>query len=243
MKEKTNKQRASAIDLSASAASMNGKAMRKLRTKSVQRKYAARYMQMLEAATLAFSNKGYHVATTKDIADLLGIQQGSLYYYIKSKEVALEQVCLLAIEGYVAFSDEIRSSDSSTADKIHKLISHHLATVEERPALFNVFMRHRHELRDEVRHELGRQIRKYEKNVEAIVRQGIRKAEFRSNIDPKLATLALLGMCNFVGTWWGKRSVESIPRICANFADVFIEGLAASPAQKRSPKSRTKLRP
>ena len=38
-----------------------------------------------------FAERGYHGATTQDIADVLGIRQASLYYYFPSKEAALER--------------------------------------------------------------------------------------------------------------------------------------------------------
>lgn len=202
----------------------------KPRTKRVQKKYTERYIQVLEAATMAFSQKGYHVATTKDIADQLNIQQSSLYYYIRSKEAALEAICLLAIEGYVAFSAAIKRSDSSHSRKIRELIDHHLETIRHRPALFKVFMNHRQDLRDEVRREIGCQIRQYERNIESIVRQGIRKREFRSDVDPVLATMGLLGMCNFVSVWWGKRATGDLSAVCDQFASIFIAGLVVEQA-------------
>lgn len=213
----------------------------KPRTKRVQKKYTARYIQVLEAATMAFSQKGYHVATTKDIADQLNIQQSSLYYYIRSKEAALEAICLLAIEGYVAFSTAIRRSDTSCSRKIRELIEHHLETIRHRPALFKVFMNHRQDLRDEVRHEIGRQIRQYEHNVESIIRQGIRKREFRSDINPALATMALLGMCNFVSVWWGKRATGGIPAVCDQFASIIVAGLGTDQAAEASSSNEARL--
>ncbi len=211
-------------------AAPSSRARAKLRTKSVQKKYTARYIQILEAAAREFSSKGYHVATTKDIAEHLGIQPGSLYYYIHSKEAALEQICRVAMEGYVAFSESIKRSDRSQVEKVRDLVSNHLATIEHRPAFFKVFMSHRHELRDEVRHEIGRQVRQYEKNVEAIIRQGARKGEFRADIDSASAALALLGMCNFVAVWWRKRPSAGIPQIARQYADLFVEGLAVRSA-------------
>jgi len=50
--------------------------------------------QIIEAAARVFAERGFHGATTQDIADVLGIKQASLYYYFSSKEVALELVCL-----------------------------------------------------------------------------------------------------------------------------------------------------
>ena len=37
--------------------------------------------EMIEAAARVFAERGFHGATTQDIADVLGIRQASLYYY------------------------------------------------------------------------------------------------------------------------------------------------------------------
>ena len=51
-----------------------------------RKKYARKKLLAIEAAARVFAEKGFHGATTQDIAAQMGIQQGSLYYYFKSKE-------------------------------------------------------------------------------------------------------------------------------------------------------------
>ena len=58
-------------------------------------KYQQQRVAAIRAAASVFADKGFHGATTKDIATQLGIKQGSLYYYFKSKVEALHEVCLL----------------------------------------------------------------------------------------------------------------------------------------------------
>ncbi|MGK0437354.1 MAG: AcrR family transcriptional regulator, partial [Paracoccaceae bacterium] len=48
------------------------------------KKYAHKKLLAIEAAAKVFAKKGFHGATTHDIAKEMGIQQGSLYYYFKS---------------------------------------------------------------------------------------------------------------------------------------------------------------
>src|ERR1700754_5019787 len=57
--------------------------------------------EIIEAAARVFASRGFHGASTQDIADVLGIRQASLYYYFRSKEAALEQVCARGVEGFV----------------------------------------------------------------------------------------------------------------------------------------------
>ena len=66
------------------------------------RKVKRRAAEMLAAAAKVFARRGYHGASTQDIADVLGIRQASLYYYFESKESALEAVCGDGVEDYVS---------------------------------------------------------------------------------------------------------------------------------------------
>src|ERR1700751_5652411 len=59
-----------------------------------------RSAEITEAAARVFAERGYHGASTQDIADTLGIRQASLYYYFRSKEAALETVCTRGVEDF-----------------------------------------------------------------------------------------------------------------------------------------------
>ncbi|GHO71599.1 hypothetical protein KSC_104910 [Ktedonobacter sp. SOSP1-52] len=50
---------------------------------------AARRMQILDAATTVFAEKGFHRATIKDIARVAGIADGTIYTYFASKTAVL----------------------------------------------------------------------------------------------------------------------------------------------------------
>lgn len=48
--------------------------------------------EILEAATVVFSQRGYSAASLQEIADRVGILKGSLYHYIDSKESLLFRI-------------------------------------------------------------------------------------------------------------------------------------------------------
>jgi AcrR family transcriptional regulator len=194
------------------------------RLPGVDQKYRTRYLEVLTAAARQFSERGYQATTTKHIGDDLGVQQGSLYYYIPSKEHALEQICTVAIDGYVKFSVRVKNSRTPVAEKIRELVRLHLSTLEIRPSFFRVFQENRKDLGDDARHRIGAQIREYEKNVETIFRQGVRHRQLRRNLDTQLAALTLLGACNAVSVWWGKRTSAPISMIAEHIADMALQG-------------------
>ncbi len=51
-----------------------------------ERRAAARKAQILEAAATVFAEKGFHRATTKEIAEAADVSEGTLYNYFDSKE-------------------------------------------------------------------------------------------------------------------------------------------------------------
>ncbi len=57
---------------------MNMVALRSTRRHASQRRRAP---QIIEAAARVFAERGFHGATTQDIADVLGIKQASLYLF------------------------------------------------------------------------------------------------------------------------------------------------------------------
>src|SRR5262245_31926505 len=110
--------------------------------------------EIIEAAARVFAERGFHGATTQDIADVLGIRQASLYYYFASKEEALEQVCMLGVEGFVERAAACVAGTASAPEKVRRLIHAHLAPMRDRRDFVWVFLRERHHLPDDSRHRV-----------------------------------------------------------------------------------------
>src|SRR5450830_70034 len=82
--------------------------------------------EIIEAAARVFAERGFHGATTQDIADVLGIRQASLYYYFSSKEAALELVCLKGVEGFFEAGKAIAARPKTARERLSLLINSHL---------------------------------------------------------------------------------------------------------------------
>src|SRR5436190_13750722 len=88
--------------------------------------------EIIEAAARVFAERGFHGATTQDIADVLGIRQASLYYYFSSKEAALELVCLKGVEGFFEAAKIIAARPESARKRLTSLINSHLTPLVDR---------------------------------------------------------------------------------------------------------------
>jgi AcrR family transcriptional regulator len=192
-----------------------------------------RAAEIIEAAAQVFAERGFHGASTQDIADVLGIRQASLYYYFASKEFALEQVCARGVEGYVEAATAIAAAPGSAADKIRRLLEAHLSPMLDRAAFVMVFQRERRHLPKESRRRVGRLSRAYERIVEDVLQDGVAAGEFRADLDCRLATLAMLGMANAATAWCGKEPGATVERIVEEFSRLIVGGMTRRDGRPR----------
>ena len=193
---------------------------------------------MLDAAATVFAEKGYAGASTRDIAERLGVRQASLYYYFPSKERALGAICELGVKDFIANLQAIMAQTLPAERKLREAIANHLAPLRAHPDAdyVCVFLRHRDELPDGLRHAVAGLARTYQELIERLFREGIATGAFRTNLDPKLATLALLGLCNSVITNRGVPRSATIDAMIDEYTRIVIGGVVASGAASRQRK-------
>lgn len=88
-----------------------------------------RKKEVIKAAAHVFREKGFHGASTKDITDILGIQQASLYYYFDSKVAVLNKICRCGIEGQIEAAETVMRRDGTPQKKIEQLVAAYLTAL------------------------------------------------------------------------------------------------------------------
>ena len=197
----------------------------------LRRKTHGRTPEIINAAARVFAERGYHGASTQDIADVLGIQQASLYYYFRSKEAALEIVCARGVEDFYEAAKAIAAGPGTPREKLTSLIRAHVTPNLDRRDFVKVFLTQRQFLLDGRRRRIGKLARDIEQLFESVIYQGMRNRQFRSHLNPRLISLAILGMANTVVLWYGKESF-SIEQIGNEFSALILQGLAEPDNQK-----------
>jgi AcrR family transcriptional regulator len=183
--------------------------------------------EIIDAAARVFAERGYHGTSTQAIADVLGMRQASLYYYFPSKEAALEVVCTRGAEGHAEAADAIVAGNDAPPAKLAKLIAAHLAPNAVKRDYVKVFINERRYLPTASRRRIGRVSRRIERNFEQVIGAGIADGTMRGDIDPRLAMLSVLGMCNAVINWRSADQATNVNQIASAFAKLVANGLAA----------------
>ena len=160
------------------------------------KRYQSQRRQAIKSAAAVFAEKGFHGSSTRDIAEHLGIKQGSLYYYFKSKDEALGEVCLFGIEDYVHRMHDIANSDQSFEAKLTATVTSHLSSYREKNEALKVYNDERLYLPEERRKTLKKLGSQYRQELEGIFEQGKKNAVLRPSLDCHFAAQAVIGMCN-----------------------------------------------
>lgn len=162
-----------------------------------------RYQQQktlaVKAAAAEFAENGFHGASTKDIAARLGVKQGSLYYYFKSKEDALLEVCLYGIHDYAHRMESIAANRQPFEAKLLATISSHLSSYRSTNEALKVYNDERLYLSAEKRRNLKELGSTYRELLEGIFDEAIRDGAVRNDVDSHFAAQAVIGICNAWG--------------------------------------------
>lgn len=195
----------------------------------MQRK-AEREDQLLETATRLFKEKGYHNTSMQDLADALGLQKGSLYYYIESKDQLLRKL-LERASSFLAFQiDEIYAADLPPAQKLTWAMENHATTMMEHLDLVAVYLQEYRNLPPK-RLEEALAVRKhYEQILTQILEDGIATGDFRP-VDVKMAIFGILGMLNWTHQWFSPDGQLSSQQVAATLSDLALYGLATRPQE------------
>ena len=183
---------------------------------------SARRSELTREAARLFAEKGYHGTSIGDLAEALGVQKGSLYHHIESKQDLLYETMREGATAFHAALDAI-PEDAAAADKIRLALRGHLRVVAEQLDVATVFVREWRYLEGERREAIVRERRRYEERFRALFREGRELGELRTDLDDATAALLALSSANWAYTWL--RPGYDTDELADRFYALLIDGM------------------
>ncbi|HEY3058571.1 MAG TPA: TetR/AcrR family transcriptional regulator [Chloroflexota bacterium] len=194
--------------------------------------------EVYSAALRLFREKGYHATSMQDIAAAVGLYKGSLYHYIDGKEELLARVFERGMGALLADVERIAADPSSgPSTQLRLVVEAHVAAVADNLDALTVFLHEWRALAGDSLSTVRKQRDRYATLVSDIISRGVAAGEFAAT-DVRIATLGVLGMCNWLCQWYSPSGRLSAREIGARFADLVLDGLrrptaSSSPAPAR----------
>jgi len=203
---------------------------------------------IIDKAIEIFHNKGYRAATLDDVANELGLTRPALYHYVSSKENLLSEIYLQALSSFFDTIYEIAGMDLKPPKKLRLFIQRHLDTVViQNLTMFTVFFSEENQLPKAEFDKIQKEKLKFTNVVETIISEGMKQGHFRK-VNPRLYANAVIGMCNWLHTWYDPEKSSFSPKDIIDQYMCIIEGGLRLPEKeikgqspKSEPRDRTKV--
>ena len=190
-------------------------------TKSSKR----RLQEILDVAARIFSEKGYEATSIQEVAEEVGILKGSLYYYIKTKEDLLYGVIERAYAAAMDVIEDLEQRDGPALELIEALVYRHAEVFVTNRLESSVFFREFRALSEERQRTIRQAADVYISFVVSQVRRGQRAGEIKSEINPRLAAIGIVGMMNSMAFWYRPDGPATAAQIGEEFSRLVIHGL------------------
>lgn len=186
---------------------------------------------VLAAAAEVFREKGYLAASMGEIAARFGSPTANLYYYVESKQEIFHGLVVQAIRANVELVEKAAAAKGSAVDRLGDVVVALADSYQQHYPYLHLYvqedMRRLSESSSPDDRELGELGARFDRGLDAIIRDGLADGELRADLDPSMARFAILGALNWMHRWFvpgGRFSGEQVGEM---FREILLPGLVS----------------
>src|SRR4051812_8992781 len=186
--------------------------------------------RILDAAAKVFREQGYANARLADIAELAGMQAGSLYYHFDSREELVAEILRLGIE---TSWQQVRAAlaalppGATALDRLATAIRAHTLSVLEISDYASAQARIVGQVPPDVLKGHVADQRRYGAYWNTLIADAVEAGVLRPDVDLFVARMLVLGALNWTAEWYRPMSGRSAESIADDAVALFLDGLAA----------------
>ena len=185
----------------------------------------SRKAQIDRTATALFRARGFAATSMRELATELGLEAGSLYSHIKSKEEILHRVCFDLAEAFFAgFDAATLITNSPIATQLRHAIEAHVRVLTHDSAASAVFLHEWRHLSEPARTEFLALRDRYEASFRELIQRGIATGELHAP-DAAFAALTLLASLNWLPSWYRPDGKLTPDEIAHRLAEQLLGGI------------------
>jgi AcrR family transcriptional regulator len=208
-----------------------GRRRRAAKGSEANAEYHAKRSEVIRVAAQVFKDKGYEAATLNDIAERIGTDRASLYYYVGGKEELFHEVVRDRVAENLTEVDRIIKLDEPPQEKLRLIVERLLTSYADNYPAFYVYIQEDMSKvgsqKSDWANEMTRQTRRFESATIKLIEQAIADGAFRDHIRPELAANALFGMVNWTHRWFKPGKKWTASELVDAFWTIFIDGMHA----------------
>jgi AcrR family transcriptional regulator len=160
----------------------------------------------------------------QDLGDALGMNRGSLYHYIASKDELLWMVLTRAFDLLDARVVPVIESDASPPERLRLAIREHLRVAADHADELSLIQIELRSLSPQRRAEMIARRDAYEARWRAAIAAGVDDGSLRP-FNVRLAGIGILSVSNWFTQWFRPDGPLDVDNVAEQFCDLFLDGL------------------
>jgi AcrR family transcriptional regulator len=190
---------------------------------------AQRQAEIVRAAIKVFREKGFHVATVRDIGEAAGFTQGTLYNYVRSKEDILFLVCDQVVQNYQAAIAVAIQAETEPRKRLTAALGAVIATMESHQEDILLLYREVHSLERDAQHAVLHRVAEFIDSFQRLLEEG-RAQGLLDFPDPRLGAeiITFLPLIVALRRWRIARYPDQL-RVVEGLLEFMSRGLGITP--------------
>lgn len=192
--------------------------------------YEAKRKEIAEAAVRVFDRLGFQKASISAVAQEMGVDRSTLYYYISSKEELFDEIVRTVVERNLDLVKRIAASKLRPERKLRDMIVALMRSYGEHYPLFYIYIRENLSHVTDDRSEWSMHMRQINRETTdamiSVIDQGIETGVFRKVSSAQVVAYGIFGVIGWTHRWFRPDSCEfSAQEIGETYADLILAGL------------------
>jgi AcrR family transcriptional regulator len=181
--------------------------------------------EILRAAARLFQQQGYDATSMNDVAAALKLSKGGLYHHFQSKDEILYNIMSHAMNITEERVINVARRIEGAEERLRTLIRLHIEVVlSEEDREITVMLHENHPLPPALRRKINGRKKDYVHFVENLVADVQRQRNSTSQVTPRAAAFALVGMINWIYQWYRPDGPLTGDALVRQYTDIFFRG-------------------
>ena len=181
--------------------------------------------EILRTAARLFQQRGYDATSMNDVAAALKLSKGGLYHHFQSKDEILYNIMSHAMDITEERVINPARRIEGMEERLRTLIRLHIEVVlSEEDREITVMLHENHPLPTALRRKINGRKKDYIHFVENLIADVQRQRASASQVTPRAAAFALLGMINWIYQWYKPDGPLTGDAIVRQYTDIFFRG-------------------
>lgn len=197
--------------------------------------------RILDAAAKVFRQQGYANARLSDIAELAGMQTGSLYYHFDGREDLVAEILRLGIEtsrAHVEAAVDALPPDTRPLERLATAIRAHTLSVLEISDYASAQARIVGQVPPELYQAHLADQRRYGGYWHDLIEDAVEAGEIRPDVDRFVIRMLVLGALNWTAEWYQPGRGASADDVADQAVSLVLHGIATSSPRPRRSRAR-----